>query len=131
MGRSLLLVLLVCALILAGLATVNGGVLALALPIMSYLLLGLWRGPDDVSLEIERSISTERTSPDMPVVIQVKVTNQGFLLEEAIVEDILPAGLEVIKGSASHVLELKKGGAASWTYAVKGPRGYYVFASMR
>ncbi|MCJ7723985.1 MAG: DUF58 domain-containing protein, partial [Anaerolineales bacterium] len=25
----------------------------------------------------------------------------------------------------------KKGGAASWTYAVKGPRGYYVFASMR
>ena len=131
MGRSLLLVLLVCALMLAGLATVNGGVLALALPIMSYLLLGLWRGPDDVSLEIERSISTERTSPGMPVVIQVQVTNQGSELEELFVEDIIPPGLEVIDGSASHVLELKKGGAASWTYAVKGPRGYYVFASMR
>jgi uncharacterized protein (DUF58 family) len=45
MSRSLILSLLVYALLLAGIATVQGELLALALPLVTYLLVDICRRP--------------------------------------------------------------------------------------
>ena len=71
--RSFLLSLLVYGLILFGLLTLRGDILALSLPLVIYLLSGIIRAPQEISLTVKRKLSIERTGADMPV--QVTLTN--------------------------------------------------------
>jgi uncharacterized protein (DUF58 family) len=54
MSRSLLLSLLTYGLLLAGIATLNGAFLALALPLVTYLLVGYLQAPERIKLEATR-----------------------------------------------------------------------------
>jgi uncharacterized protein (DUF58 family) len=128
--RITLLVALIYLLTLAGLATLRGGLLALALPLVLYLLVGLWRAPESIQLEFRRSIASERVAPGAPVQVAVSMHNRGSGLEELLVEDLLPAGLNLLEGSNRHLLTLPAGGSFSWTYSVSGPRGHYVFSDL-
>ena len=136
MSRSLLLSLLTYGLLLTGIATVEGEFLALALPLVSYLLVGYLQAPEQVKLEATRHLSVERTSPNSDVEVTVTVTNQGSSLEEVLLEDLLPAGLTVRTQPPSplrtnrHLLRLKKGETYTFAYTVSGPRGGYVFEGL-
>ncbi len=61
--RAFLLIILAYGLVIAGLVTLRGELLALALPIVLYLLIGLWRAPEEIHLEIQRTIGSERAAP--------------------------------------------------------------------
>src|SRR5512147_1562611 len=98
MSRSLLLGLLSYVLLLAGIVTLQGEFLALALPLVTYLLVGYLQTPEQVKLEATRQLSLERTSPHSNVDVMVTVTNRGLSLEEVLLEDILPPGLTVRSG---------------------------------
>ena len=87
MSRSVLLSLIVYSLLVAGIFTVRGELLTLALPFVAYLLAGFLRAPDEIKLEATRHLSTERTSPNADVVVTVTVTNLGSQLEEVLLED--------------------------------------------
>ncbi len=128
--RAFPLILLVYGLALAGLATLRGELLALALPILIYLLVGFWWAPGEIRLEIQRTLGSERAAPDMPVKVTVTVHNHGPVLEEVTLEDILPDGLHVLEGATRHLLHLPSGGSYSWMYSVSGPRGYYAFSTV-
>ena len=65
MSRSLLLSLLTYLLLLAGIVTVHGEFLALALPLVTYLLVGYLQAPEQIKLEATRHLSAERVSPDV------------------------------------------------------------------
>lgn len=130
MSRSLLLSLLIYGLLLAGIATVQGALIALALPLVAYLLVGYLQAPDQVELRAERHLSAERTSPNQNVDVTVTVTNLGSNVEEILLEDILPAGLTVRSGFRRHLLRLAKGESYTFTYTVSGPRGGYVFEAL-
>src|SRR5215212_1984346 len=95
MSRSLFLSLLVYALLLAGIATVQGEFIALALPIAAYLLVGYLQAPDEIKLEATRQISIERASPNQYVDVTVTLTNRGSSLEEILLEDMVPPELTV------------------------------------
>ncbi len=130
MSRSLLLSFLTYALLLAGIVTLRGEFLALALPLVTYLLVGYLQTPDPVRLEATRQLSVERTSPHSNVDVTVTVTNRGSSLEEVLLEDVLPAGLTVRSGFTRHLLRLAKGDSYTFAYTVSGPRGGYVFEAL-
>ncbi|MBN2387918.1 MAG: DUF58 domain-containing protein [Anaerolineales bacterium] len=125
MIRLAALALLAFLLFLAGLIGYQPGFLLLALPLVAYLLAGLWGAPERVYLEANRSLSAERIHTGDQVVVTLTVTNRGALLEEVLLEDRLPDGLEVIEGSARRLVRLPAGGSVSWSYRLGGRRGYY------
>jgi uncharacterized repeat protein (TIGR01451 family) len=136
MSRSLLLSLLTYGLLLIGIATVQGEFLALALPLVTYLLVGYLQAPEKLQLEARRQLSAERVSPNSEVEVTVTVTNRGSSLEEVLLEDLLPAGLTVLSLPTApfrtnrHFLRFAKGESYTFAYTVAGPRGGYVFEGL-
>ncbi|HUF00346.1 MAG TPA: DUF58 domain-containing protein [Anaerolineales bacterium] len=130
MSRSLLLGILTYGLLLAGIGTVNGEFIALALPFVAYLLVGYLQASEQLKLEATRHLSAERVSPNSDVGVTVTVKNLGSSLEEVLLEDVLPAGLTVHSGFSRHLLRLQKGESYTFAYTVAGPRGGYVFAAL-
>jgi len=131
MSRPLYLSILAFGLLLVGLASARGEFMALAIPFVLYLLYGLWRGPEGLSLEIHRALSAERTSPGVPVQVTLTVINRGGSLEELLLEDLLPPALRVEDGCSHHMLGLSEGASYSWTYTLSGPRGSYALETVR
>lgn len=127
MPRSLLLSLLTYGLLLAGLATVHGEFITLALPLVAYLLVGYLQTPEQVQLQARRRLSIERASPNQDVDVTVTVTNSGSSLEDVLLEDMVPAGLTVRVGESRHMVRLAKGQSYTFAYTVSGPRGGYAF----
>jgi len=109
---------------------VQGEFIALALPLVTYLLIGYLQAPEKIKLEATRNLSVERTSPNQNVDVTVTVTNHGSSLEEILLEDILPYGLTIHSGLSRHLLRLAKGESYTFTYTVSGPRGGYVFDAL-
>jgi len=127
MSRTTFLVLIIYAFLLASLATLNGDFLSLALPFVVYVLVGFWRAPEKLDLDVHRTISSERAAPDEDVTVKVDVVNRGGDIEELLLEDGFSPELTVRDNSPRHLLSLKKGESYSWTYTVNGPRGGYPF----
>ena len=130
MSRSLFLSLLTYVLLLAGMVTVHGEFFALALPLVTYLLVGYLQSPEQIKLEATRHLSAERVSPDTHVDVTVTVTNRGGTLEDVLLEDLVPTGLILRSGSSRHWLRLKRDESYTFTYTVSGPRGGYVFEAI-
>lgn len=130
MLRTFLLALLLYALVVTGLATLRGELLALALPLALYLLGGFLRAPAEPSLEVTRTLSAERVSPGAPVKVTLTLTNTGSGIDEVQVRDHISPALEVIEGSARRMFSLKAGQSLTWTYTVCGQRGYYPFPAL-
>ena len=105
----------------------QGEFLALALPLVTYLILGYLQAPEKIKLEATRQLSAERVSPDAEVDVRLTVTNRGASLEEVLLTDLLPTGLIVRSGSSRHLVRLKQNETYTFTYTISGPRGGYVF----
>ncbi|MGE5643837.1 MAG: DUF58 domain-containing protein [Byssovorax cruenta] len=127
MNRSFLLSLLTYALLLAGVATVHGGFITLALPLVAYLFIGYLQTPEEIKLEATRHLSVERASPNQDIDVTITVTNRGSSLEEVLLTDLIPAGLTVRSGFSRHWLRLAKGETYTFAYTASGPRGGYGF----
>ena len=125
MSRSLLLSLLTYTLLLAGVGTVHGGFITLALPLVAYLLIGYLQTPEEIKLEATRHLNLKRVSPDQDVDVTVTVTNRGSKLEEILLTDAIPAGLTVRSGFSRHLLRLASSESYTFAYTVSGPRGGY------
>jgi len=131
MSRSLLLGFIIYGLVLTGIATMNGELITLALPLLVYLLVGFFVSPESTKLEATRHLSADRTSPNSEVTMTVTVTNQGSDLEEVLIEDHVPADLTIRFGHNRHLIRLPKGSSYTFTYNIAGPRGGYPFDTVR
>ncbi len=127
MKRVFILSILIYVLTILALATVNGVLLALVLPLLVYLGAGLIYGPDELALSIDRHISQDRATPGMPVEVRLKLSNHGPRLESVSIFDRLPDGLDVIAGETSLLTNLKSGESIQLDYTVQAQRGYYHF----
>lgn len=130
MSRAILLSILVYGLILAGLITLRGEFIALALPMVLYLFFGMWRAPESLDLEIERKLSADRAIPSAEIVVTVTVHNNGSSIDELYIEDKISRALTLRSGSTRHLLALAKGSSFTFEYTVSGPRGNYSFDSV-
>lgn len=131
MRRVFLLGSLAYALLFLGLAALNGGMLALAIPLVVLLGAAFLWGPEMPQLKITRSLSAESVSPGAPVVVTLSIVNEGPSLEEVTIEDAVPPGLEVIDGEASALSSLPAGGEIEIAYTVRGKRGAFGFQDVR
>lgn len=131
MGRLLVLTGLAYGLVLIGLATLSGGLLALALPIIIYLGAALIYAPDLPKLEVTRELSADRLAPGATVDVRLTIRNETARLEEVLVEDIIPWPLELTNGKAHKVVMLPAGSAIELAYTATGPRGHYRFQDVR
>jgi uncharacterized protein (DUF58 family) len=130
MSRSLFLSLLTYALLLAGIITLQGEFIALALPLVSYLLIGYLQAPEKIALEATRQLSLERVAPNQDVEVKVTVTNHGPDAEEVLLDDMVPRGLSVRLQSSRHLVRLTSGESFTFAYTVAGSRGGYVFEGL-
>ncbi|MBI5945834.1 MAG: DUF58 domain-containing protein [Chloroflexi bacterium] len=130
MSRIALLAALIYILIIAGIGTLNGSVLTLALPLVIYLLAGLWRGPEKLELSAERTISSERIAPGEIITVSLTVTNHGETLNQVTFHDPLPDFLEIIEGSNNRIAKLPAHGSLSWSYSLRGRRGFHTFSGL-
>src|SRR5690242_2501441 len=130
MSRSFFLGLVISLLLLAGLATVRGGILALSLPLFVYLMHGLWRAPERVAFRAQRELGAERVAPQTPVGVRLVVTNLGEAIEELALADVLSPGLKVLEGSHHHLISLDQDQSVAFDYVVSGPRGGFPFEAV-
>ena len=131
MSKPLFLGLIIYTLILAGLMARSGGLLALAIPLMIYLAVGLLYDPPQARLALERELSTDRATPGEIVTVTLKVTNLGQPLRELFIEEIVPPTLILAGGPTRRLTSLESGGTTQLEYQVSGRRGLHRFTTVR
>ena len=97
MQRSILIESVFYILLLLGLLTRHGDVLALTLPLAIYLCVGIYYSPKKFQLKVTRLLETKLVASEKSAIIKICVTNLGDDLEEALVEDIVPDGLDLVE----------------------------------
>ncbi|HOT93389.1 MAG TPA: DUF58 domain-containing protein [Anaerolineae bacterium] len=127
MRRLLFLSLLLYGVLLAGLTSLRGTVVALAIPLAVYLLAAFLYSPEKPRLVISRTLSATTVNQDAPAVVTLTVTNQGAALEEVLIEDTLPSGLTITEGEPWLQTALPADATATFSYTVTGKRGHYPF----
>ncbi len=125
MSRSWFLGLIAFALLVSGLVSLNGGQVALLIPIVLYWGYALVRAPIGISLEARRTLSAAQIPAGETVEVAVEVVNTGGFLEELVLQEILPQGLEVVAGSCRHLISLPGRGTFSYSYSIRAERGGY------
>ena len=131
LGRLLLLSGLAYGLLLLGLATLEGKILALALPLVVYLGAALLFGPEELKMKATRTLSADRVSQGSLVVVHTAVVNDGPQLEEVLIEDTVPPPLELVEGQPQVLVSLLPGERATLEYTVRGRRGGFDFQGVR
>ena len=125
--RSLFVFALACALVLAGLATQTGGVIALAIPLLIYFGVGQLTRPDALQIKVTRALSTGRSTAGVPITVTLTLVNTGARLDEAVIIDAVPDGLEVIDGETHLLTAMPTNQPMTLSYVVRGLRGDYRF----
>ena len=118
-------------LLLVGLATLNGKLLVLTLPLLSYLGAAVLSGPRQLRLRATRTISDDRVTQGTSVGIELSLTNDAAALEEVLVEDIVPESLTLTSGESRVLVSLPRGATVTLEYTVVGTRGHFDFRGVR
>jgi uncharacterized protein (DUF58 family) len=129
-GRFILLAVLAYILIFTGLITLTGGLVALALPLVIYLIATLANRAPHLQLSAERSVSAETLPQNTPVEVTVKIKNEGPDLDEVSIDDVLLPGLELLSGKTRALTSLPHGAEITLRYTVRGPRGSYTLNNL-
>lgn len=125
-GRFLLLAAIAYVMVVAGLVTLTGGLLAVALPLVTYLAMTLIQQTPRIDLAIERSVSADTVTQNTPVTVTLKIVNQGDGLDEVMIDDSLPPAMTLVEGNNQVLTSLPKGAGIELKYTVKAPRGSYL-----
>lgn len=126
-----LLLLLIAALISAGLIVRDGKVLVLAIPPLVYFLTGLLQAPTRIALHAERSLNKDSVSVHDPVGVRIRVQNDGAALVNLRLEDEPITSLEPVSGRMYKTLSLPAGGTAEIEYVIKPERGAFTWTSVQ
>jgi len=127
MGRLILLSCLVYGLLILGLLSIKGSLVALAIPLVIYLGAALVYGPGNLNLSATRTVNPTYVTQGTPVVVKLSIVNQGMQLEEVLIDDPIPPSLELVEGEPRMVAPLPPGGKLELSYTVRGRRGIITF----
>ena len=130
MKRAAFLSFLAFALLAAGLALRDGRVAALALPIISYLALGLLGFPDPPLLNVDANLTQSSVTEGGVIEVTVLVHNVGSTLTHLQIDDRLPPTLAIQEGSPSTLGSLANGATHEFSYSVRSARGLHDFESV-
>ncbi len=145
MNRALFVFALIFALLLAGVASVNGAEIALAIPLLAYLGASVLERPGAPQLRVERTLTritpatgaADSTAPSAPaqaadtqVAVTVRVVNEGAALRDVMIEDNLAPGLRLVEGDTRVLTAFNAGESVELSYTARGQRGEYIFRAV-
>ena len=128
-GRLWLLGLLIYGLLLLGLVALNGSLVALAIPLVLYVLASLLSEPVEPRLRVERHLSNDLVTEGAQVEVKLSVTNQGYQ-QQVLIEDLIPADTQVVEGQGKLLTLLPTGGEVGMEYKLLAGRGSYIFQGL-
>ncbi|MEP6984136.1 MAG: DUF58 domain-containing protein [Chloroflexota bacterium] len=116
---------LIFGIFLLGIITLKSSEVVLAIPLAAYLFAAILRRPEALNLSITREIYPEFAPQGAPLTVKVTVLNKGSLIDELVVEDVLPNGITKIDGKSSTITVLEAHGTVELTYTIEAQRGEY------
>lgn len=130
--RLWFLIALVYGLILLGLLTLQGELLALAIPLLVYLAAALATLPGRPQVEARRRLSanqvgTKQAQACAPVRVTLEITNLASRRQELWIQDQLPVGVTLVEGEPLRLARLNPGDTLRLEYAITACRGRYEF----
>ena len=131
MRRWLLLSTLIAALVLLGLGTLRGEMLALAIPLLIYAGASLIGRPAPPDLSATRSFSAQRLASGESTQVSISITNLGALPTTVLLEDQFPQRLALIAGQPRLLTTIAAGASVELAYTVTGERGVYQFPGLQ
>jgi len=123
--RFFLLGVVTFALILAGLGSLRGELVLLAVPLVFYLAAGLLGAPLPPALKVTRTLPGGRVFPGAPVAVRLEVVNEGPALPVVRIADPVAPALEVLGGETGLLTALPLGRKVELNYTVSARRGAY------
>ncbi len=120
-----LLLTLIFVITLVGLATLNGGVLVLAIPLIAYLFAAIALRPEAVEVTVTRTFTPDHAPQGTPVCVKLSLLNVGAVVGELAVQDVLPNGVTFLDGKSSSVAFLAENATLELEYVVTALRGDY------
>ena len=121
----LLVVIMIFGLVIVALATLNDGVLTLAIPLIVYLFGAVLDCPEAISLTVNRELFPDHAPEGTPLTVKLSVVNQGRPIGEVAIQDIVPAGMRQLDGKSSLVAVLDAQGEMALEYTAAAARGEY------
>jgi uncharacterized protein (DUF58 family) len=133
MRRPVLLFALLFALLILGLALLNGALVALGIPLAVYLAVAYASRPAPLPLGVRavRSLDLTHVAPGQAVTVTLTITNEGEDIAMLTVQDSPAPGLMVSEGETHIITPLPSGAQVMLQYKVSGPRGEYGFQPVR
>jgi uncharacterized protein (DUF58 family) len=131
MQRWLLLSTLIAGLVLVGLATLRGDLLALAIPLLIYAGAALLDRPTPPQLSATRSFSAQRLAMGARAMVSLSKKIWGARPTTVLLEDQLPQRLTLIEGQPRMLTTIAPGTSVDLEYTVAGARGLYQFLGLR
>ncbi|MEW5872781.1 MAG: DUF58 domain-containing protein [Chloroflexota bacterium] len=125
-------VLLGCmyGLLFLGLATLQGGLIVLAIPLLLYLGTAIFYAPRQVKLVPEREIDVHLVESGTPVAVQVTLRNEGEPIDEIYLADHIPPQAECIQGAAEMLAPLAQDETLQCNYTLRCERGRHALKGL-
>lgn len=127
MNRATLLCLVMCSLVVIGLATRDGRILALAIPFMVSIAAALVYRPEQPQIKVSRVLSEHQAAPNAPIVVTLSISNEGEPIEELLIDDQIPPSLTLTEGMPRLFTTIRRGETIELQYTVSGKRGSFEF----
>jgi uncharacterized protein (DUF58 family) len=119
--------ILVSVMVLGGLLTVKSELVALALPLMAYLVVAVIFAPGEPKLTARRVMSTDRITQGMDFTVGIQVRNENGRIEELHLSELSPLKYQKLAGDIYRITHLKPGESIDYEYSMQGWRGRYHF----
>jgi uncharacterized protein (DUF58 family) len=130
-NRTRLLSYLAYGLMIVGLALLHSTIVALAVPLLVYLVMALYRSTPEPELLCQRNLETNTMRVGGVTAVTLTLTNQGQYIEELLVEDRLPPALAVQEGDAHVLAPLLPGETLTLNYTLSGSRGTFILPDVQ
>lgn len=123
--RFVVTVIAITGLILLALILKNGFILALAIPFILTLLVGLIALPKPMKIIAQRTVDGSVFTPNQPINTELTLQNNGEALERVEIEDETFAGEKLVEGQTKILFALNKGESCVLNYSAFLTRGVY------
>jgi uncharacterized protein (DUF58 family) len=130
-GKALFIILLVAGLFIAALVSRQAYLILLALPLLTYFMMGILRSPGDIQLQTSRHTSRSAGIVGESVEMRVTVQNNGNSPAYFILQDSLFQSMNVAQGKSSRFVYLAPGEQKDLTYIFRARRGLYAWKTIR
>jgi uncharacterized protein (DUF58 family) len=121
----ILILSFIFGIVILGTISLHSNVVVLSIPLVAYLFAAISCRPEELKLSITREMFPDYAPQGTPITVKVTIQNEGSLIDEVVIQDILPSGAEQIDGKSSMVAVMEAGGKIELEYTIKAQRGDY------